>query len=50
MNKYEMINSLEERNAEIDKQIDRLIQEKIDNKEKIQELSGYRIPLNDVFK
>lgn len=42
MNKYEIINSLEERNAEIDKQIDRLIQEKIDNKEKIQELSGYR--------
>ena len=39
MNKYEIINSLEERNAEIDKQIDRLIQEKIDNKEKIQELT-----------
>lgn len=41
MSKYEIINSLEERNAEIDRQIDRLIQEKIENTEKIQELSRY---------
>lgn len=39
--KYQIITELEDRNVEIDKKIDRLIQEKLNNKEKIEQLSSF---------
>ena len=39
--KYQIISKLEDRNVEIDKEIDKLIQEKLNNKEKIEQLSGF---------
>lgn len=39
--KYQIITELEDRNVEIDKEIDRLIQEKLNNKEKIEQLSSF---------
>ena len=39
--KYQIITELEDRIIEIDKEIDRLIQEKMDSKEKIEQLSSY---------
>jgi len=39
--KYQIISELEERNIKIDKEIDRLIQEKLNNKEKIEQLSSF---------
>ncbi len=39
--KYQIINELEDRNVEIDKEIDKLIQEKLNNKEKIEQLSSF---------
>lgn len=39
--KYQIISELENRNVEIDKEIDRLIQEKLNNKEKIEQLSSF---------
>ena len=39
--KYRIISELENRNVEIDKEIDRLIQEKLNNKEKIEQLSSF---------
>lgn len=40
--KYQIITELEDRNIEIDKEIDRLIQEKLNNKEKIEQLSSFK--------
>ena len=39
--KYQIISELENRNVEIDKEIDKLIQEKLNNKEKIKQLSSF---------
>ena len=39
--KYQIITELEDRNVEIDKEIDRLIQEKLNNKDKIEQLSSF---------
>lgn len=39
--KYQIITELEDRNIEIDREIDRLIQEKLNNKEKIEQLSSF---------
>lgn len=39
--KFQIISELEDRNVEIDKEIDRLIQEKLNNKEKIEQLSSF---------
>ena len=39
--KYQIISGLEDRNIEIDREIDRLIQEKLNNKEKIEQLSSF---------
>ena len=39
--KYQIISELEDRNVEIDREIDRLIQEKLNNKEKIEQLSSF---------
>lgn len=39
--KYQIISELENRIIEIDREIDKLIQEKMDNKEKIEQLSSY---------
>lgn len=39
--KYQIISELENRNIEIDKEIDKLIQEKLNNKEKIEQLSSF---------
>lgn len=39
--KYQIISELEDRNVEIDKEIDKLIQEKLNNKEKIEQLSSF---------
>lgn len=39
--KYQIITELEDRNVEIDKEIDRLIQENLNNKEKIEQLSSF---------
>lgn len=39
--KYQIISELENRNTEIDKEIDRLIQEKLNNKKKIEQLSSF---------
>ena len=39
--KYQIISELEDRNIEIDKEIDRLIQEKLNNKEKIEQVSSF---------
>lgn len=39
--KYQIISDLENRNVEIDKEIDKLIQEKLNNKEKIEQLSSF---------
>jgi hypothetical protein len=39
--KYQIISELEDRNIEIDREIDRLIQEKLNNKEKIEQLSSF---------
>ena len=39
--KYQIISELENRNVEIDKEIDKLIQEKLNNKEKIEQLSSF---------
>lgn len=39
--KYQIISELENRIIEIDREIDRLIQEKMDSKEKIEQLSSY---------
>lgn len=39
--KYQIITELEDRNIKIDKEIDRLIQEKLNNKEKIEQLSSF---------
>lgn len=39
--KYQIITELEDRIIEIDKKIDRLIQEKMESKEKIEQLSSY---------
>lgn len=39
--KYQIISELENRNIEIDKKIDKLIQEKLNNKEKIEQLSSF---------
>ena len=39
--KYQIISELENRNIKIDKEIDRLIQEKLNNKEKIEQLSSF---------
>lgn len=41
MTKYEIINELEKRIAEIDKKINALIMEKEENKKAIEELSSY---------
>lgn len=39
--KYQIISELEDRNIKIDKEIDKLIQEKLNNKEKIEQLSSF---------
>lgn len=39
--KFQIISELEDRNIKIDKEIDRLIQEKLNNKEKIEQLSSF---------
>lgn len=39
--KYQIISELENRNIEIDREIDKLIQEKLNNKEKIEQLSSF---------
>ena len=39
--KYQIISELEDRNIKIDKEMDRLIQEKLNNKEKIEQLSSF---------
>lgn len=39
--KYQIISELEDRNIKIYKEIDRLIQEKLNNKEKIKQLSSF---------
>ena len=39
--KYQIITELEDRNIEIDREIDKLIQEKLNNKEKIEQLSSF---------
>ena len=39
--KYQIINELEDINIEIDREIDKLIQEKLNNKEKIEQLSSF---------
>lgn len=39
--KYQIITELENRNVEIDREIDKLIQEKLNNKEKIEQLSSF---------
>ena len=39
--KYQIISELEDRNIKIDKEIDRLIQEKLNNKEKIEQSSSF---------
>lgn len=39
--KYQIISELENRIIEIDREIDKLIQEKLDSKEKIEQLSSY---------
>ena len=39
--KYQIISELEDRNIEIDKEIDKLIQEKLKNKKKIEQLSSF---------
>ena len=39
--KYQIILELENRNIEIDREIDKLIQEKLNNKEKIEQLSSF---------
>ena len=39
--KYQIITELEDRNIKIDKEIDELIQEKLNNKEKIEQLSSF---------
>ena len=39
--KYQIISELENRNVEIDREIDKLIQEKLNNKEKIEQLSSF---------
>jgi hypothetical protein len=39
--KYQIISELEDRNIEIDKEIDKLIQEKLNNKKKIEQLSSF---------
>ena len=39
--KYQIISELEDRNIEIDREIDKLIQEKLNNKEKIEQLSSF---------
>ena len=39
--KYQIITELEKRNVEIDREIDKLIQEKLNNKEKIEQLSSF---------
>ena len=39
--KYQIISELEDRNIEIDREIDKLIQEKLNNKEKIEKLSSF---------
>ena len=39
--KYQIISELENRIIEIDREIDKLIQEKMDSKEKIKQLSSY---------
>ena len=40
-NKYKIITELEDRNIKIDKEIDELIQEKLNNKDKIEQLSSF---------
>ena len=39
--KYQIITELEDRNIKIDKEIDELIQEKLNNKDKIEQLSSF---------
>ena len=39
--KYQIISELEDRNIEIDREIDKLIQEQLNNKEKIEQLSSF---------
>ena len=39
--KDQIISELEDRNIEIDREIDKLIQEKLNNKEKIEQLSSF---------
>ena len=39
--KYQIISELEDRNIEIDREIDKRIQEKLNNKEKIEQLSSF---------
>ena len=39
--KYQIITELEDRNIKIDKEIDKLIQEKLANKKKIELLSSF---------
>ena len=39
--KYQIITELEDRNIEIDREIDKLIQETLNNKEKIEQLSSF---------
>lgn len=39
--KYQIISELENRNIEIDREIDKLIQEKLNNKEKIEQLNSF---------
>ena len=39
--KYQIITELVDRNVEIDREIDKLIQEKLNNKEKIEQLSSF---------
>ena len=39
--KYQIITELEDRNIKIDKEIDKLIHEKLNNKEKIEQLSSF---------
>lgn len=39
--KYQIITELEDRNIEIDREIDKLIQEKLNNKDKIEQLSSF---------
>ena len=39
--KYQIITELEDRNIKIYKEIDKLIQEKLNNKDKIEQLSSF---------